>query len=90
MHLRGIIQSAVLEETPPDSGNIEMVVRVQGVGPGQPRRIVVPYVLLLQDDGLEPEAVTGRAFEADVEQDEQGRWTVGKIAFASRVLRPPE
>jgi len=90
MHLRGIVQSAALEELPPDSGNIEMVVRVQGVGPGQPRRVIVPYTLLLQDESLEPEAITGRAFEADVEQDEQGRWVVGTIAFASRVLRRPE
>lgn len=90
MHLRGIVQSAALEESPPESGNIEMVVRVQGVGPGQPRRVIVPYTLLLQDESLEPEAIAGRAFEADVEQDEQGRWAVGTIAFASRVLRRPE
>ena len=90
MHLRGVIQTAVLEETPPDSGNIEMVIRVQGVGPGQPRRLVLPYALLLQDESLEPDAVAGRAFDADVEQDEQQRWVVQTIAFAGRVLRAPD
>jgi hypothetical protein len=90
MHLRGLIQSAVLEESPPESGNIEMVVRVQGVGPSQPRRLIVPYGLLLQDETLEPDAVVGRAFDAEIEQDDQERWVVSTIAFASRVLRRPE
>jgi hypothetical protein len=90
MRLRGVVRTAVLDESPPDSGNIEMDLRVQGVGPGQPRRLVVPYSLLLQDEGLEPEAVTGRAFDAEVEQDAQQRWVVRSIQFASRVLRPPE
>ncbi len=87
MHLKGIIQSAVLEEEPPESGNIQMVVRVQGVGPGQPRRLIVPYDLLLQDEDLEPDAVTGRAFEAEAETDSSQRWVVTTIAFAGRVLR---
>jgi hypothetical protein len=43
MHLRGIVQAADLEENPPGSDRIELVLRVQGVGPGQPRRIVIPY-----------------------------------------------
>ncbi|MDR3634574.1 MAG: hypothetical protein P4L84_12275 [Isosphaeraceae bacterium] len=90
MHLRGLIQSAVLEESPPESGNIEMMVRVQGVGPGQPRRLVLPYALLVQDEDLEPESVVGRAFDADVQQDDQQRWIVETIAFASRVLRKPD
>jgi hypothetical protein len=90
MHLRGIIQSAVLEEVPPESGNIELVVRVQGVGPGQPRRLVIPYKLLLQDESLEPETITGRAFEADAEQAHAERWVVTMIALAARVLRKPQ
>jgi hypothetical protein len=90
MHLRGIIQSATLEENPPGSEQIEMVLRVQGVGAGQPRKVIVPYALLLEDASLDPESIQGRAFEADVEIDDAGRWLVARIAFASRVLRPPE
>jgi hypothetical protein len=90
MHLRGIIQTATLEEDPPGSEVIELVLRVQGVGPGQPRRLIIPYTLLLEDESLEPETIARRGFEADVEQDDAGRWIVARIDFASRVLRPPE
>jgi hypothetical protein len=89
MHLRGIVQTAVLEETDPGSGTIEMILRVQGVGPGQPRKLVIPYALLLEDESLDPDLISGRRFEAEVEPDEP-RWVVTQIAFASRVLRPPE
>ncbi len=89
MHIRGIVQAATLEENPPESETIEMVLRVQGVGPAQPRTLVIPYALLLQDETLDPEAVVGRGFDADVEQTEERRWIVSRIAFASRVLRPP-
>lgn len=88
MHLRGIVQSATLEENPPGSETIEMVLRVQGVGAGQPRRLIVPYAMLLQDESLDPDAIRGRGFEADVEPDGPGRWAVARIAFAARVLRP--
>jgi hypothetical protein len=90
MHLRGIIQSATLEENPPGSELIEMVLRVQGVGAGQPRKLIIPYALLLEDASLEPESILGRGFEADVESDDAGRWLIARIAFASRVLRPSE
>ena len=90
MHLRGIIQSAELVETEPGSEAIEMVIRVQGVGAGQPRKLVIPYALLLQDESLDPDEIARRGFEADVEQGADGRWAVTQIAFASRVLRPPE
>jgi hypothetical protein len=91
MQLHGIIQAATLQEAPPDSGNIEIVLRVQGVGPGHPRSLVIPYALLLQDESLDPDAILGRAFEAEVDQDPQDRrWLVSRIAFASRVLRHPE
>jgi hypothetical protein len=89
MHIRGIIQSATLEEHPPDSGTIEMVLRVQGVGPSQPRTLVIPYSLLLQDESLDPDAIALRGFEAEIEPDEDGRWIIETIAFASRILRPP-
>jgi hypothetical protein len=90
MHLRGIVQSASLEENPPGSETIEMVLKVQGVGAGQPRTLVVPYAMLLEDDSLDPDTIAGRGFEADVEQANERRWVVSRIAFASRVLRRPE
>jgi hypothetical protein len=90
MLMHGIIQSATLEENPPDSGNIEIVLRVQGVGRGQPRTLVIPYRLLLADEALDADAMQGRAFEAEVEEEGQRRWVVDRIAFASRVLRPPD
>jgi len=45
MQLRGIVRAATLEENPPRTDQIEMVLRVQGVRPGQPRVLVVPYEL---------------------------------------------
>jgi hypothetical protein len=90
MHLRGIVQSAELVEPEAGSEAIEMVLRVQGVGAGQPRKLLIPYALLLEDEGLDPDLIARRGFEADVEQDAAGRWVVARIAFASRVLRPPE
>lgn len=90
MHLRGLIQSASLREHPPESDRVEMVLKIQGVGPSQPRTIVIPFEHLVQDQSLEPETIVRRGFEADVEQDDEQRWVVSRIAFASRVLRPPE
>jgi hypothetical protein len=90
MHLRGIVQTARLEENPPGSDRIEMIVKVQGVGPTQPRKVVIPFELLLQEEGLEPDTVAGRGFDAEVEQADDRRWMVTRIAFASRVLREPE
>ena len=89
MHLHGIVREAALEEFPPGSDRVEMVLKVQGVGAGQPRRIVIPFELLLRDPDLEPEAVAGHAFQAEVAEAETGRWLVAEITFASRrVLRP--
>jgi hypothetical protein len=90
MLLHGIIQTATLAETPPESGNLEIILKVQGVGPRQPRTLVIPYPLLLADESLDADLLQGRAFEAEVDADESGRWLVEQIAFASRVLRPPE
>ncbi|HEV3162393.1 MAG TPA: hypothetical protein VGZ22_00020 [Isosphaeraceae bacterium] len=88
MHLRGIVQSAELQENPPGSDTIEMLLRVQGVGPGQPRKILIPFELLLLDPSLDPESVTGHGFEAEVEQTPDARWVISMISFASsRVLR---
>lgn len=88
MHMHGIVMSADLEEDPPGSGAIDMILRVQGVGAGQPRRIVIPYALLLRDEALDPESIQGHAFQAEVEEAAPKRWVVNEIAFANnRVLR---
>jgi hypothetical protein len=88
MRLRGVIRTAELQEFPPGSDQVELVLRVQGVGPGQPRLLVIPFPLLVADDSLDPDVIAGRGFDADAEQDDQGRWLISRIAFASKVLRP--
>ncbi len=91
MRIRGIVQSAGLEENPPGSDRIEMHIWGQGVGPDKPRHIVVPYELLLLDPSLDPDVIRGHGFQAEVYQAEDGRWTVQEIGFASgNVLRSPE
>jgi hypothetical protein len=91
MRIRGIVRTATLEENPPGSDRIQMILRVQGVGPGQPRVLLVPYELLLTDEGLDPDLVQGKGFEAEIVEDQPARWVVTEIAFASgRVLRAPE
>ncbi len=91
MRIRGIVRTATLEENPPGSDRIEMVLRVQGVGQGQPRTLVVPYELLLADPDLDADAVQGKGFEAEADEVEPGRWVVGEISLATgRVLRTPE
>ncbi len=89
--LRGIIRTAELAEYPPGSDRVEMVLAVQGVGPAQPRRIVLLMELLIANDDLEPEAIQGHGFDADVEPDpaDPKRWIVSRISVASRALRPP-
>ena len=89
MQIRGIVQSAILQENPEGSERIELVVWAQGVGPDRPRSMIVPFELLLGDPSLDPEQIQGHGFQAEIEQDEQGRWVVQEIGFATgRVLRP--
>jgi hypothetical protein len=91
MQIRGIVRTATLEENPPGSDQIEMVLRVQGVGAGQPRLLVVPYTLLLTDQDLDPELIQGKGFQAEVVDEGAGRWIVSEITFASgRILRAPQ
>jgi hypothetical protein len=91
MRIRGIVRTATLQEDPAGVDRIEMVLRVQGVGPSQPRTLVVPYELLLADPDLDPDAIQGKGFDADVDEASPGRWLVLEIAFASgSVLRPPD
>jgi hypothetical protein len=91
MRIRGIVRTATLEEDTAGSDRIEMVLRVQGVGPNQPRTIIVPYELLLADPDLDPDAIHGNGFEAEVDEAGPGRWVVSEIAFATGdVLLKPE
>lgn len=86
--IRGIVMSADLVENPPGSESIEMHLRLQGVGPMAPRRIIIPFALLLADETLEPDSVAAHAFEADIEEVEPKRWVVSRISFAARgILR---
>jgi len=88
MQIRGIVQTAALEENPPGSDRIEMILWGQGVGPNKPRQIVVPYELLVQDPSLDPDLIRGHGFQAEVFQAEDGRWMVQEIGFAAgNVLR---
>jgi hypothetical protein len=91
VRIRGIVRTATLEENPPGTDRIEMVLRVQGVRPEQPRVLVVPYELLLEDQSLDPEQIQGKGFEVEAAPDSSGRWVVSELALASgRVLRLPE
>jgi hypothetical protein len=91
MLIKGIVRTGTLEENPPGSDRIEMTLKVQGVGPGQPRTLVVPYEVLLGDATLSPDEVAGKGFEAEAEQAQGGRWVVTRIVVASgRVLRGEE
>ena len=90
MTLHGFVMSAELAEESPGGERVELTIRLQGVGPGQPRRIVVPHDLLLADPSIDADDVVGRNFEADVEQDGPSRWVVSRLALASHVLRRKE
>ncbi len=91
MRMRGIVRSATLEEDPPGSDRIQMRLELQGVSPGQPRYVVVPYELLLDDPGLDPDAIRGKRFEAEVEESAPRQWRVVEIAFATaQYLRPTD
>lgn len=91
MDLHGFIRGATLAEGPAGGDTVEMVLRLQGVGPGQPRTIVVPFDLLMLDPSIEPESVDGHAFRATVREEVPGRWIVTEIGFGDqRVLRAPD
>jgi hypothetical protein len=89
MHVHGIVMTAALEEAAGNADLVELHLAVQGVGPGQPRKVVVPMDLLIAQPEIEPESVVGHAFEAEVRQEGPKRWIVESISFATRrVLRP--
>lgn len=89
MHLHGIVMTATLEEDPADPDRVEMHLLVQGVGPGQPRKLVVPMEILVAQPDIEPESIRGHAFEAEVREAAPKRWITDAITFmTNRVLRP--
>ncbi len=89
MHIHGIVMAATLEEDPADPERVEMQIVAQGVGPGHPRRIVVPMELLVANPEIEPELIAGHSFEAEVHEVGAKRWVAESIGFAARrVLRP--
>lgn len=90
MTIKGFIQSAELVQDPADEDRVMMVARVQGVGAGQPRKILIPFEILVAQDDLEPETMAGRAFNAVYEQIDQAAAIVTAIEVGpGRVLRRP-
>ena len=90
MTIKGFIQSAELVQDPADEDRVMMVARVQGVGAGQPRKILIPFEILVAQDDLEPETMAGRAFNAVYEQIDQAAAIVTAIEVRpGRVLRRP-
>ena len=89
MHIYGIVMTADLKVDPADPEKVEMLLAVQGVGRGQPRKIVVPMAILVAIPEIDPEVVKGHAFQAEVDEEAPGRWVASAIGFAeNRVLRP--
>ncbi len=92
MHMHGIVMTADLAEDAGDPDVVELRLTVQGVGAGQPRKIVLPMSVLVENPEIDPETIKGHAFQAEVEEVSPKRWIVSQIAFAAnRVLReePP-
>ena len=90
MIVHGIVQSAELVEQDEDSGRIEVLIKAQGVGAGQPRKFFIPYETLLVDDSLDVDLIQGRAFEAEITSDPTERWIAVSIRFAGRMLKPKD
>ena len=88
MQMHGIVMTATLQEESSGSDQVELHLVVQGVGRGQPRRIVIPMQVLVANPEIDPDTIQGHAFQAEVEEVTTNRWIVSEIAFAqNRVLR---
>jgi hypothetical protein len=87
MRFIGAIRAAELQTDPADMDQVEMILHVQGVAPGQPRRLVVPFALLMSDPSLDPDDATGRRFDAEAAEDALGRFVVNRITLGIKVLR---
>jgi hypothetical protein len=91
MMIKGFIQSAELVEDTSDADRVMMVARVQGVGAGQPRKILIPFEILVAQDDLDPDTMAGRAFLGTYEEVIQAMALIQTIEVGpSRVLRKPE
>lgn len=89
MHMHGIVMTAELRDDPADADKVELHLVVQGVGRGQPRRVIIPMDVLVSQPEIDPDIIKGHAFQAEVDEAAPNRWIVSTIAFASdRVLRP--
>lgn len=87
MTLKGMVRDSELRERPVGSDFVELAIKVQGVGPDQPRTLIVPFEMLLENPELGPDEVKGRSFAAEAELDEEGRWVVTALTLAGRKLR---
>lgn len=91
MTIKGFIQSADLLQDPASDDRVMMLARVQGVGPGQPRKIIIPFEILVAQDNLEPETMAGRAFQGSYDEVVEGTALITFIEVGpGRVLRRPE
>lgn len=91
MTLRGFIRSAELVQDPEDENRVHLVAGVQGVSPGQPRKIRVPFEILVAQEDLDPDTLAGRAFRAEIGAVDHGTGHVLAIEVGpGRVLRDPE
>ncbi len=91
MTIKGFIQSADLLQDPADENKVMLLARVQGVGQGQPRKILIPFELLVQQEDLDPDNMVGRAFLAHYDEVIQATAIINSIEVGpGRVLRKPE
>lgn len=91
MTIKGFIQSAELVEDPTDENQVRMIARVQGVSPGQPRRISISFELLLEHEEIDPDTIVGRSFLGDYSAVDQGMAVMETIEIGpARILRKPE
>lgn len=91
MTLKGFIQTAELVEDPSGDDRVMMLLRLQGVSPGQPRRLLLPFELLLAHEELDVDQMAGRAFRAECQPDANGNGIATTIEVGpARVLRKPE
>jgi len=89
--IKGFIQSAELLQDPASDDRVMMVARVQGVGPGQPRKILIPFEILIAQEDLDPETMAGRAFMGSYEQVIEATALINYIEVGpARILRRPE
>jgi len=91
MTIRGFIRSAELLQDPASEDRVNLLAAVQGVGPGQPRKILIPFEILVAQDDLDPDQLAGRAFRAEILCVENGTGIIAAIEVGpGRILRESE